>query len=72
MHAFQGETSDELTEMEARVLGFLEQGLRSGSCPSREEISRASWVGRSRLSHRSRARESGTEGLRRIGAWAAA
>ena len=37
--------SDELTELEARVLDRLARTLRPGFCPSREELSRAAGLG---------------------------
>ncbi len=37
--------SEQLTEIEARVLCYLEQTLRPGFCPSREELSRAAGLG---------------------------
>ena len=37
--------SDDLTELEARVLDHLARTLRPGFCPSREELSRAAGLG---------------------------
>jgi repressor LexA len=45
MPALQLAISDELSELEARVLDYLTRAMRPGFCPSREEISRASGLG---------------------------
>jgi repressor LexA len=45
MHAPVNEISGQLTETEARVLSHLEDTLRPGFCPSREELSRAAGLG---------------------------
>ncbi len=44
-HTRINQISDQLTEVEARVLCYLESSLRPGFCPSREEISRAAGLG---------------------------
>jgi len=45
MPALHFTISDELTELEARVLDHLARTLRPGFCPSREELSRAAGLG---------------------------
>jgi len=45
MPALHFTISDELTELEARVLDHLARVLRPGFCPSREELSRAAGLG---------------------------
>ena len=45
MPALNLTVSDELSELEARVLDHLARTLRPGFCPSREELSRAAGLG---------------------------
>ena len=63
MPALNLTVSDELSELEARVLDHLARTLRPGFCPSREELSRAAGSGRPRLSDQQDPGKPGTEGL---------